>query len=177
MNVLDWLGANWEWITRLVLLGGVILGIEKWRGQRLTNQKLRLELDALSLTLTKEERKRVASQITGKTLDSGELEAFKAHIKQWAKRNVVKLQNEVERLRQRLEESEEQLAAVRCPFCKAPVVKIEAVHFTYEAGFQGPELDHEVFSCGFERLDGAPQGPCPLFPDLDDYDLVTEEIS
>ncbi len=82
-----------------------------------------------------------------------------------------------EDLRRRLEESEEQLAAVRCPFCKAPVVAIEPVDFTYEAGFHGPELEHEVFGCGFERLDGTPQGRCPLFPDLGDYDLVTDETS
>ena len=82
---------------------------------------------------------------------------------------VAELQSELERAREQLHETEDQLSEYQCPLCGAGLsVRIDA--------HADPEEKHwdirEIFECGHQRFGGYTERPCPSdprFPAFEDY--------
>ncbi|MDB0507715.1 TIR domain-containing protein [Ralstonia solanacearum] len=81
------------------------------------------------------------------------------------------LQQEMNRTRQALEETQEELSEYRCPFCGAPLLlRVDAP--------ADPEQKcwdvREQFACGYQDFGGNIERPCPSdlqFPKLEEYDF------
>jgi hypothetical protein len=177
-----------EWPTILVTVtpaGAFLIALEKWRGQRLSNQKLRLEaqkleleVKAMSLALRKEELQRVAQEITGKSLPetTDAPAAFRAALEEWAKdRALAELHAELDELKDRLAASEEALVDFSCPHCGAPLLERQTIPLNDERNDLGTA---ESYECGHTTSDLGDTRPCPSdpkFPKLDEFELVTSE--
>jgi hypothetical protein len=85
------------------------------------------------------------------------------------------LQEELDRVREDLEHTKEQLQEYRCPFCDA------AISSTGQAPVDDEQKHWDTytsFECGHETFGGFTQSPCPSdpkFPALHDYDLQFHE--
>ena len=148
---------------------------EEWKGLRLTNKRLGLELDALTANLSKPQMKRIALEITGVPLDRPDFLSFRSHIEQWAKGKALEvLEDDIETLKARLEESEEELAEYRCPLCGAK----QNFHGAGE-GHNGYEVEYESFECGYAVRNDYVCHYCERDPDppkIGDYILKVRKI-
>jgi hypothetical protein len=85
------------------------------------------------------------------------------------------LQEELDRVRDDLEHTKEQLQEYRCPFCDA------AISSTGQAPVDDEQKHWDTytsFECGHETFGGFTQCPCPSdpkFPALEDYELRFHE--
>lgn len=85
------------------------------------------------------------------------------------------LQEELDRVREDLEHTKEQLQEYRCPFCNA------AMSSTGQAPVNDEQKHWDTytsFECGHETFGGLTQSPCPSdpkFPALEDYELQFHE--
>lgn len=85
------------------------------------------------------------------------------------------LQEELDRVREDLEHTKEQLQEYRCPFCDA------AISSTGQAPVDDEQKHWDTntsFECGHETFGGLTQSPCPSdpkFPALEDYELRFHE--
>jgi hypothetical protein len=81
------------------------------------------------------------------------------------------LQEELDRTQKALEETREELAEYRCPYCGAPLsLRIDA---PADPGEDSWDL-REVFECGYQVFGGDIESPCPSdpkFPKFEDYEL------
>lgn len=143
-------------------------------GLKITNRRQQLELEALTITLTEDERRRVAEQLTGLPLGDPSVEGFRAHVQDWARSKALEeLQEQIEELKDQVEESERQLAEVSCPFCRAPISERR-----YDDGRDGTEHSYESFECGYAMTNDYTSSFCRNDPDpptIDDYELATRE--
>lgn len=81
------------------------------------------------------------------------------------------LQQEIDRMRQEIEEAQEELAEYRCPYCGTSLSA--RIHAPAD-----PEEKHwdvrEEFECGYQTFGGYIERPCPSdpkFPKFADYEL------
>lgn len=85
------------------------------------------------------------------------------------------LQEELDRVREDLEHTKEQLQEYRCPFCDA------AISRTGQAPVDDEQKHWDTytsFECGHETFGGFTESPCPSdpkFPALEDYELRFHE--
>jgi hypothetical protein len=85
------------------------------------------------------------------------------------------LQEELDRVREDLEHTKEQLQEYRCPFCDAPISSTGLAPVDDE---QKHWDTYTSFDCGHETFGGFTQSPCPSdpkFPALEDYELRFHE--
>jgi hypothetical protein len=164
-----------EWPTVITLCGGVY-GWEMWRGQRLTNKKLKLELKALSLALRREELERVAQEITGKELPktSDAIAAFRTALEEWARgKAIADVNAQLDQLKDALAASAEALAEFSCPFCRAPLASRGSFDLDEHTIGSG-----ESYECGYTTSDYGDSCPCPSdpkFPRLDEFEFITHQ--
>ena len=84
---------------------------------------------------------------------------------------TLELQHEIERMRDELEATHEELSEFQCPYCQAPLAeRISAP--------ADPSQDHwdlrEIYACGYQSFGGYIESPCPSdpnFPKFEEYDL------
>ena len=88
---------------------------------------------------------------------------------------LSELQNELERVKEELEYTQEELSQYKCPYCKAPITTQDIVVLE-----GGDDLDTaERFACGFAVAGGQLVHPCPSdprFPKLDEFVFALQEM-
>jgi hypothetical protein len=186
VDTIAWLKSGWGPAVAVVsAIGGGIFWWDKWRGQRLSNQKLRLEnqkleleLKAMSLALRKEELEKVAREITGKGLPqtADAPAAFRGLLEDWAKgKAVAELNAQLDELKDRLAASQEALADFSCPYCGAPLSERQSIPLDDEQDNWGTL---ESYACGYTTSELGTTRPCPAdpkFPKLEEFELVTSQ--
>ena len=79
------------------------------------------------------------------------------------------LQKEIERTRETLEQTKEELAEFQCPYCEAPLVARVHSPPSEKYGYM-----REDYQCGHVSIDGSTERPCPSdpkFPKWSDFEL------
>jgi hypothetical protein len=181
----DWLKSGWTPVALLATIGGGALGWERFRGQRLTNKKLRLEnqkleleVKAMSLALRKEEIEKVAQHITGKSLPetTDPPAAFRGLLEEWAKgKAVAEVNAQLDELKDRLAASEEALTEFSCPYCGAPLSERQSIPLDDSQDDWGTA---ESYDCGYTTSDLGVTRPCPAdpdFPKFEEFEMLTSQ--
>ncbi len=84
---------------------------------------------------------------------------------------ISDLQDEMDRTREELEETQEKLSEYRCPYCAAPLVA--RIHAPVDEEQKDWDV-REGFECGCQTFGGSVERPCPAdpeFPGFQDYEL------
>jgi hypothetical protein len=87
---------------------------------------------------------------------------------------LEELQTEIERIKEELKHTKQELSQFQCPFCQAPI--IEQIPIPLDP-LQKDWDTREVYQCGHEVIAGQTRRPCPSdpsFPKLSEYEFRTE---